>query len=181
MANKNKKFLSVEESATILILQFIKIELLEEKARIQRKGAAIEELDTGDEPQESEYIPDKVQAKGTITFNEFFEQQVNEPSPVEELIKKAENITSGTSPTDKIQLPPKKPASLRARWCAWFTAWTAWKVRKQKFEYEYERIKTDVVNMCYGIDFAIKLIDREIERQRSGDAIKVGDRFLCQG
>ena len=78
MANKNKKFLSVEESATILILQFIKIELLEEKARIQRKGAAIEEHDTGDEPQESEYIPDKVQVNGTITFDEFFKQQLNE-------------------------------------------------------------------------------------------------------
>ncbi|MDE6293829.1 MAG: hypothetical protein K2L88_04320 [Clostridiales bacterium] len=180
MANKLNNILSGAEIATITTLQFIKIALLEEKARLQRKGAALEEPDTGDEPEECDYNEQLIEGT-TVTFDQLLAMQIEAPLPVEELIENAEKLASGASPSDMIHFPPKKPANLRARCRAWFTAWTAWKVRKRELEHEHERTKADVVNMCYGIDFAIKLIDREIERQRSGDAIKVGDRFLCQG
>lgn len=167
--------LNSNELITINILQQIKIELLMEKARIQRDGRALEEPYIEEEPQKSDYVSDENLIEGTVTFEQLLEKQLNAPSPIEELAREAEKINAGESDMsgEMIQMPKKKKPSVFAQINAWLVARSAWRVTKSKLEYEYDRTKTDVLNMCSGIDFAISLIDREILRQREGKADKV--------
>lgn len=182
--------LNTNEIVTICILQEIKIKLLSEKARLQRNGCALEEEYIEDAPEELPALPPKQSddenviegSTTTYTFDELLEEQLNEPSPIEELVQRAEHLElNGVSEDDILNaenaVPRKeiqgKQPTFFARFNAWLIARSAWRARKYQIDYEYERTKADVVNMCYGIDFAVKLIDAEIERQRSGRAVKV--------
>lgn len=169
--------LNTNELVTISILQQIKIELLTEKTRIQRDGRAIEEKYLEDEPQKEEYLSDEDTA-GTVTFEQLIERQLNAPTPIEQLTHEAEKLSGNnieTSEDDMIQTPkkakPPKPNKI-TRLHAWLAARSAWRIKKSQLVYEHDRTKADVVNMCHGIDFAIKKIDAEIERQRAGKDIK---------
>ena len=184
MANNN--ILSSSEIATITVLQCIKIDLLLEKTRIQRDGAALEEPLIDDEPQESDYIPEERQIEGVKTFDQLLEEQLEEPTPVEVLISEAEklepNAQKNATSEDKssksektAKKAEKRPARWRAKFNAWLVARAAWRVKKHELEFEYDRTKADVASKCKTLDFAIGLIDREIERQSTGKAIKVDD------
>lgn len=186
--------LTVNELVIISILREIQIELLTEKARIQRNGRALEEENLEDEPEKADFIADK-SIEGTVTFDQLIEQQLNEPTPIELLTHAAEKLdaeppaqderrssektaneeSSSKDPdeaSDKKAAKKSKPSRI-TRINAWRTARAAWRIKKNKLEYEHDRTKADVVNMCYGIDFALKIIDREIDRQKNGQAPKV--------
>lgn len=164
--------LNSNELVTISILQQIKIGLLEEKARLQRNGSALEESYIEDEPQKSDYVLDENVIEGTVTLAQLIDQQINAPTPIEALVQDAVKLDDETA-DGIITMPKKKKPSICAQFNAWLVARGAWRVRKEALEYEHERTKADVVNMCYGIDFAIKLINAEIERQKNGKAIQV--------
>lgn len=168
--------LNSNELVTISILQQIKIELLTEKARLQREGRAIEEKYIEDEPQKDEYISDESVIEGTVTFEQLIEKQLNAPTPIEQLTHEAEKLNADkveTSEGEVIQMPKKAKPSILAQFNAWLIARSAWRIRKSELDYEYNRTKADVAHMCYGIDFAIGIIDREIDRQKSGRAVQV--------
>lgn len=180
--------LNSNELVTISILQQIKIDLLEEKARLQRNGNALEETYIEDAPEDFPEIKYQNEDQdgnvivGTVSFDELLEEQLNAPSPIEKLVQRAEHLEiSGVNADDAINSENAEPRkaikdkqpTFFARFNAWLIARTVWHVKKSQLEYEHERTKADVVNMCYGIDFAIKLINAEIERQKSGKAIQV--------
>lgn len=168
------------ESATIITLQFIKIKLLEEKTRIQRKGSALEEPQIEDEPREGDFGLGENVIKGTVTFDQLISKFLNAPStPIENLVKEVGKLKSISTETslDKQKESPKAPAQWWAKFNAWLVARSVWKVRKSELDFEYERTKADIVKMCYGIDFAINLIDKEIERQQSGKQYKVSNDY----
>lgn len=171
--------LKTSELVTISILQQIKIDLLDYKAHVQRNGRALEEPDIDDEPQEQDYMSVGEPTEGIMTFEQLIEEQVDAPSPIEELVSRAEQITAQTEPSegaasDMISMPAKpKPSRFWTKFNAWLVARSAWRIKKSNLEYEYERKKTDVENICSGLDYAIDLINKEIERQRNGQSVKI--------
>ena len=178
--------LNTNELVTISILQEIKIKLLTEKTSIQRNGRALEEQYLEDEPDKEDFLGDEPLIEGSMTFDQLIQQQLNAPTPIELLTHEAEKLVNQKSESKDeqqdgpIQMPeksekeakPPKPARI-TRLNAWLAARAAWRIKKSQLEYEHDRTKTDVVNMCSGIDFAIKLIDDEIERQKSGKELKI--------
>ena len=167
MVKQPNNILNQAELVTISILQQIKIELLEKKAEKQRDGRALEEPEIDDDPQQEDFLQEQIE--GAVTWAQIIEGEIDLPTPIEELAKSAAKLEPAS---DSKVIQARKPG-LRARFNAWLIARNAWKVRKATLEREYERTKQDVKTYCNAIDAAIKIIDREIERQRNGTAIKV--------
>ena len=168
---------------TVSILQGIKVDLLIEKARLQRDGAALVEPEYEPEPDQADYIPSdqNLIEGGKISFDALISSAVNKQPPddkqigIDEAISEAEKQLPKTSEEDMIHMPKKQAPqpTLRARIFAWLAARGVWKVRKAELDYEYGRTKQSVIDMCYGIDYAIGLIDREIKRQCSSGSVRV--------
>lgn len=191
MSRQNKNnILTTSELVTISILQSIKIDLLLEKARIQRNGTALEEQCIDAEPQEYDYFPqsdEKLVAGATTTFEALIDAQLNSPPSkaddcqisIDEAITQAQDMVDTFAATKKKSKKSDKTVTANVskvtRLHAWLAARGAWRVRRAMMDYEYARTKADVTNMCYGLDYCVGLLDREIERQSSKRGIKVSD------
>lgn len=169
---KQPNILNTAELVTISILQQIKIELLEKKAEMQRNGRALEEPEIEDEPQQCDFI---VADANSVTWEKLIDGQINLPSPLEELAKSAAKLDESPQAKEGNKVIQMRKPGTRARLNAWLAARGAWRVRKSVLEHEYARTKSDTVIYCNAIDFAIKIIDREIERQRANHGIKIND------
>lgn len=190
MAKNDEKIITSAELVTISILQAIKVDLLLKKTELQKNGQVIEEDFLEDEPDVSMFIPDtppKIESKQT--FDLLIEAQLKKSKEdaqitVDEAIQDAQKVINQPQPQAQAQTqnqesaqqsaPKKEPfKQWQAQYYAFLASRGAWQVRKQQLDYDHKRKRIDSVNLCYGIDYAISLIDQEIERQRFGKGIKV--------